>query len=187
MSGVTEISASLVKQLRDQTGAGMMACKQALQETGGDLEAARVSIAALDGLHAQMTEAGISKVECPTCATLRTIQPRGDTVRPDEVGWVPQQAAVYSKLSVAENLRLFARVIALIGETADQQEAVLDGLQRITRRGEHIPDHVRPVERHVRRVAVVARQQELVDGETPHRSCPTFSHRALRGSLRSKP
>jgi elongation factor Ts len=41
VSGVTEISASLVKQLRDQTGAGMMACKQALQETGGDLEAAR--------------------------------------------------------------------------------------------------------------------------------------------------
>jgi len=27
-----------------------------------------------------------------------------------EVGWVPQQAAVYSKLSVAENLRLFARL-----------------------------------------------------------------------------
>jgi ABC-2 type transport system ATP-binding protein len=32
------------------------------------------------------------------------------SVRPDEVGWVPQQAAVYSKLSVAENLRLFARL-----------------------------------------------------------------------------
>jgi ABC-2 type transport system ATP-binding protein len=29
---------------------------------------------------------------------------------PREVGWVPQQAAVYSKLSVAENLRLFARL-----------------------------------------------------------------------------
>jgi elongation factor Ts len=41
VTGATEISASLVKQLRDQTGAGMMACKQALQETGGDLEAAR--------------------------------------------------------------------------------------------------------------------------------------------------
>jgi elongation factor Ts len=38
---VTEISASLVKELRDATGAGMMACKQALQETNGDLEAAR--------------------------------------------------------------------------------------------------------------------------------------------------
>jgi len=35
------ISASLVKELRDQTGAGMMACKRALEETGGDLEAAR--------------------------------------------------------------------------------------------------------------------------------------------------
>jgi ABC-2 type transport system ATP-binding protein len=29
---------------------------------------------------------------------------------PREVGWVPQQAAVYSKLTVAENLRLFARL-----------------------------------------------------------------------------
>ena len=29
---------------------------------------------------------------------------------PREVGWVPQQQAVYSKLSVAENLRLFARL-----------------------------------------------------------------------------
>jgi elongation factor Ts len=38
---VSEISASLVKELRDQTGAGMMDCKRALQETDGDLEAAK--------------------------------------------------------------------------------------------------------------------------------------------------
>ena len=37
----TTINASLVKKLRDQTGAGMMDCKRALEETGGDLEAAR--------------------------------------------------------------------------------------------------------------------------------------------------
>jgi elongation factor Ts len=36
------ISASLVKELREQTGAGMMDCKRALEETGGDIEAARV-------------------------------------------------------------------------------------------------------------------------------------------------
>jgi elongation factor Ts len=36
------ISASLVKELRDQTGAGMMDAKRALVETGGDLEAARI-------------------------------------------------------------------------------------------------------------------------------------------------
>jgi ABC-2 type transport system ATP-binding protein len=35
----------------------------------------------------------------------------GEVSRPPrEVGWVPQQQAVYSKLSVAENLRLFARL-----------------------------------------------------------------------------
>ncbi len=38
---MTAISASLVKELRDQTGAGMMDCKRALQEAGGDLEQAR--------------------------------------------------------------------------------------------------------------------------------------------------
>ena len=37
----TAISASLVKELRDQTGAGMMDCKRALEEAGGDIEAAR--------------------------------------------------------------------------------------------------------------------------------------------------
>jgi elongation factor Ts len=34
------ISANLVKELRERTGAGMMECKKALVETGGDLEAA---------------------------------------------------------------------------------------------------------------------------------------------------
>ncbi len=40
------------------------------------------------------------------------LQPTAGTVslRPEEVGWVPQQPALYSKLSVAENLRLFARL-----------------------------------------------------------------------------
>jgi elongation factor Ts len=37
---VSEISAKLVKELRDRTGAGMMDCKSALQETGGDIDAA---------------------------------------------------------------------------------------------------------------------------------------------------
>lgn len=37
---MAEITAELVKELRDRTGAGMMDCKRALQETGGDLDAA---------------------------------------------------------------------------------------------------------------------------------------------------
>jgi ABC-2 type transport system ATP-binding protein len=37
-----------------------------------------------------------------------------------KIGWVPQQPAVYSKLSVAENLRLFAR----LERVADPEDAV---------------------------------------------------------------
>jgi elongation factor Ts len=36
----TTITASMVKELRDATGAGMMDCKAALAETGGDMDAA---------------------------------------------------------------------------------------------------------------------------------------------------
>jgi ABC-2 type transport system ATP-binding protein len=39
---------------------------------------------------------------------------------PRDVGWVPQQPAVYAKLSVAENLRLFARL-----ERVDDPDAVV--------------------------------------------------------------
>jgi ABC-2 type transport system ATP-binding protein len=45
----------------------------------------------------------------------------GEVTRsPSEIGWVPQQPALYSKLSVAENLRLFARLEKL----ADPEAAV---------------------------------------------------------------
>jgi len=37
---MANITASMVKDLRDKTGAGMMDCKNALNETGGDMEAA---------------------------------------------------------------------------------------------------------------------------------------------------
>ena len=39
-------------------------------------------------------------------------KPDGGTIShaPDELGWVPQQASLYSKLTVRENLRLFARL-----------------------------------------------------------------------------
>jgi ABC-2 type transport system ATP-binding protein len=64
---------------------------------------------------------------------------------PGEVGWVPQQAALYNKLTVAENLRLFARlekrpdveetVARMLAQTgledrADDQVAVLSGGNR---------------------------------------------------------
>ncbi len=38
MSG--EVTAAAVKELRERTGAGMMDCKSALQESGGDIDKA---------------------------------------------------------------------------------------------------------------------------------------------------
>jgi len=38
---MAEITAALVKELREKSGAGMMDCKKALQETGGDIEEAQ--------------------------------------------------------------------------------------------------------------------------------------------------
>jgi ABC-2 type transport system ATP-binding protein len=46
---------------------------------------------------------------------------------PREIGWVPQEPAVYSKLSVAENLRLFAR----LEKVADVDAAVARMLAQI--------------------------------------------------------
>jgi elongation factor Ts len=40
MTTMTDISAEAVKQLREQTGAGFMDCKRALQETEGDVDKA---------------------------------------------------------------------------------------------------------------------------------------------------
>ncbi len=37
---MADITVSMVKELREQTGAGMMDCKTALSETNGDLDAA---------------------------------------------------------------------------------------------------------------------------------------------------
>ena len=54
-----------------------------------------------------------------------------------EVGWVPQQAAVYRKLSVAENLRLFARL-----ERVSDPEAVVARMLEQTGLGERADDEL---------------------------------------------
>jgi elongation factor Ts len=54
---MAEITAALVKELREQTGAGMMDCKKALAETGGDLDQA-VDWLRTKGLSAAAKKAG---------------------------------------------------------------------------------------------------------------------------------
>jgi elongation factor Ts len=54
---MTTITADAVKELRERTGAGMMDCKNALVETGGDVEAA-VALLRERGLAAAAKKAG---------------------------------------------------------------------------------------------------------------------------------
>ena len=59
---MAEITAALVKELREKTGAGMMDCKKALTETGGDLEAG-VDWLRKKGLSAAAKKAGRTAAE----------------------------------------------------------------------------------------------------------------------------
>jgi ABC-2 type transport system ATP-binding protein len=54
-----------------------------------------------------------------------------------EVGWVPQQAALYRRLTVEENLRLFARL-----ERREDPEALVDEMLELTGLGERRGDQV---------------------------------------------
>jgi ABC-2 type transport system ATP-binding protein len=49
------------------------------------------------------------------------------SVEPDKIGWVPQQPALYSKLTVAENLMLFARL-----ERTPEPEATVDRMLELS-------------------------------------------------------
>jgi elongation factor Ts len=62
MSDEPKITPEQVKALRDATGAGMMDCKRALQETGGDFDAA-VELLRLKGIAKGQQRAGRSASE----------------------------------------------------------------------------------------------------------------------------
>ncbi len=63
-------------------------------------------------------------------------------VRGDGVAWVPQQAALYRRLTVAENLLLFARLQAQAGQgeadPADRVARMLDLTGLTSRRGDRV-------------------------------------------------
>ena len=91
---MAEITASLVKELREKTGAGMMDCKKALGETAGDIEAAidwlrtkglaaaakkagRVAAEGLVGFAAEGTSAVVVEVNSETDFVARNVQFQG--------------------------------------------------------------------------------------------------------------
>ncbi|MBK1697808.1 translation elongation factor Ts [Rhodovibrio salinarum] len=80
---MAQITADLVRQLRERTGAGMMDCKKALNDTDGDIDAAvdwlrkkglsqaakkagRTAAEGLVGVHAEGTKGAVVEVNCET-------------------------------------------------------------------------------------------------------------------------
>src|SRR5213596_1746993 len=56
---------------------------------------------------------------------------------PGEIGWVPQQASFYRRLTVAENLRLFAR-LEKVPDTERAVEEMLDQTALVERRDDQV-------------------------------------------------
>jgi ABC-2 type transport system ATP-binding protein len=59
------------------------------------------------------------------------------SLKPEAVGWVPQQPALYTKLSVAENLRLFAR-LEKVADVRASVEQMLEQTDLADRAGEEV-------------------------------------------------
>src|SRR6185436_20848616 len=68
-----------------------------------------------------------------------------------------------------ETIRTRFVKVSAIGNAADERETPALRLDGEFLRGHDVPDDVRTIERDVGRIAVVARQIELVDGEAAHR------------------
>jgi elongation factor Ts len=66
---MTEISAGMVKELREKTGAGMLDCRNALSETGGNMEKAveqlrKKGIASADKKAGRLASEGLIHIHC---------------------------------------------------------------------------------------------------------------------------
>jgi elongation factor Ts len=106
---MAEITAALVKELRDKTGAGMMDCKRALAETGANLEAA-VDWLRKKGLAAAATRAGrtaseglIGIASRPRRAAMVEVNAETDFVARNETFQDFVASVAAAALSVGEN------------------------------------------------------------------------------------
>jgi ABC-2 type transport system ATP-binding protein len=108
--------------------AGVVLCAEGLGKRYGSREALReVSFTAHAGeMLAVVGPNGAGKTTLLSILAGAQAPSAGTVSGAGEIGWVPQQPAVYSKLSVVENLRLFAR----LEKVADTEAAVARMLEQ---------------------------------------------------------
>ena len=107
---MAEITAVLVKELREQTGAGMMDCKKALTENGGDLDAA-VDWLRTKGLSAAAKKSGrvaaeglVGVASAPNRAAMVEVNAETDFVARNEAFQALVQGVAQVALAVGEDV-----------------------------------------------------------------------------------
>ena len=134
MAGIT---AAMVKELRETTGAGMMDCKTALNETDGDMQAA-VDWLRKKGLAKAAKKAGRTAAEGLVAVA----------VEPDAKGAVGVLAEVNSETDFVARNDIFQKMVADIAQTAIGVDGDIEKLRRETFPGadksvdEHIAEMV---------------------------------------------
>ena len=105
-----EITAALVKELREKTGAGMMDCKRALTEAAGDMEAA-VDWLRTKGLAAAAKKSGrvaaeglVGVVSAPGRAAMVEVNAETDFVARNDSFQAFVEAVTQIALAVGEDL-----------------------------------------------------------------------------------
>jgi elongation factor Ts len=114
---MAEITAALVKQLRERTGAGMMDCKKALADTDGDLDAA-IDWLRKKGLSQAQKKAGRSTAE--GLVAVHAEGTRGAAVE------------VNSETDFVARNETFQGFVAKVAKLAYDENADLDGLMQAT-------------------------------------------------------
>jgi elongation factor Ts len=107
---MAEITAALVKELRETTGAGMMDCKRALAETGGDLEGAvdwlrKKGIAAAAKKSGRVAAEGLIGIaSAPGRAAMVEVNAETDFVARNETFQAFVEAVAATALAVGDDL-----------------------------------------------------------------------------------
>ena len=127
---MAEITASLVKELRERTGAGMMECKKALVENNGDVEVAaewlrKQGLAKADKKASRVAAEGrIAAAHADGKAVLVEINSETDFVAKDENFIAFTENVGQAALAAADLEALKATKLAA-GETVEETRAVL--------------------------------------------------------------
>ena len=175
---MAEITASMVKELRERTGAGMMDCKKALAETAGDLEAA-VDALRKKGLAAAAKKAGRTTADGLIGMALEGT--RGAVVEVNsETDFVARNEAFQTLVA-----QITALSIAADGDVEALQAAVIPATGKTV--ADSITDAIGVIGENInlRRTAALMVEPGLVAGYVHQQSAPGLGRMGVLVALQS--